>query len=330
MSLLYGEGSRAFTRLQHEIIRHSDDESIFAWHTEHVFSDIFARAPSAFAGCGKYFPYKKPMFPRTPYTMTNRGLSLDARYRVTSDDCHVQLGRYPLSKCTLVPLNCTSKGWRERPYAILLHRLSQDVYIRYLAGEIVDYDMYYKKQFVHTDRTIMYIRYRSDYSLQESLHTAWSTSSDQFAGQLYGGLINFDLQSLACHNTDEWFVTPPGSIRGPDRVGVEGWKLRLSGWSGFAVLTLKDLDQNPFRITITYGRTETFATAFTLHLWDWDSHVTIAEVIRKSSDQFQERKSSLSVSSEHTLPIDEGRVIALKQGPIDNAECCYTLTLKSV
>ncbi|KAK0746756.1 heterokaryon incompatibility protein-domain-containing protein [Schizothecium vesticola] len=31
MSMLYGEGDRAFTRLQEEIIRTSDDESIFAW-----------------------------------------------------------------------------------------------------------------------------------------------------------------------------------------------------------------------------------------------------------------------------------------------------------
>ena len=329
MSLLYGEGSRAFTRLQHEIIRHSDDESIFAWHTEHIFSDIFAKAPSAFAGCGEYFPYEEPKFPRTPYTMTNRGLSLDTVRRVTSDDCHVRLGTHSLSKCTLVPLNCTSKGWQGRPFAILLQRLSQDVHTRYLAGEIVDYDMYCQKQFVHTDRTTMYIWHPGDSLRYGSRHTDWSKFSDQFAGKIYEGLVNFDLQSLACHNTDEWFVTPPGSIRCPDHVGVDDWKLRLSGWSGFAVLTLKDRHQNPFRITITYGRTETFATAFTLDLWD--SHVTIAEAIRKSSEQFHERKSSLLVSSEHTLQIDEGRVIALKQGSIDsNAECCYTLTLKSI
>ena len=33
MPLLYGEGRRAFLRLQLEIIRKSDDESIFAWTT---------------------------------------------------------------------------------------------------------------------------------------------------------------------------------------------------------------------------------------------------------------------------------------------------------
>lgn len=31
MPLIYGEGEKAFTRLQHELIRSSNDESIFAW-----------------------------------------------------------------------------------------------------------------------------------------------------------------------------------------------------------------------------------------------------------------------------------------------------------
>ena len=31
MPLLYGEGARAFIRLEEEIIKHSDDQSLFAW-----------------------------------------------------------------------------------------------------------------------------------------------------------------------------------------------------------------------------------------------------------------------------------------------------------
>ena len=33
MSLRYGEGRKAFIRLQHEIVRETDDDSLFAWHT---------------------------------------------------------------------------------------------------------------------------------------------------------------------------------------------------------------------------------------------------------------------------------------------------------
>ena len=34
MPLLYGEGKAAFQRLQHEILKASDDEIIFAWRNE--------------------------------------------------------------------------------------------------------------------------------------------------------------------------------------------------------------------------------------------------------------------------------------------------------
>jgi hypothetical protein len=34
MPLIYGEGKRAFVRLQEEIIKVSDDHSIFAWKSK--------------------------------------------------------------------------------------------------------------------------------------------------------------------------------------------------------------------------------------------------------------------------------------------------------
>src|SRR5580700_5948612 len=47
MPLLYGEGERAFTRLQEEIIKVSDDYSLFAWKFEN-HSGLLATSPSAF------------------------------------------------------------------------------------------------------------------------------------------------------------------------------------------------------------------------------------------------------------------------------------------
>ncbi|KIW99047.1 uncharacterized protein Z519_00710 [Cladophialophora bantiana CBS 173.52] len=58
MPLLYGEGERAFLRLQHEIIKNNNDRSIFLWtaieksHTS--FRNLFARAPSEFASFHDY------------------------------------------------------------------------------------------------------------------------------------------------------------------------------------------------------------------------------------------------------------------------------------
>ncbi|KAI2467396.1 heterokaryon incompatibility protein-domain-containing protein [Annulohypoxylon bovei var. microspora] len=45
MPLIYGEGSKAFIRLQEEITKQSNDDSILAW-------GLFARHPSFFANCG--------------------------------------------------------------------------------------------------------------------------------------------------------------------------------------------------------------------------------------------------------------------------------------
>ena len=49
MPLLYGEGSKAFTRLQYELARNSSDEFIFAWTDPDISLDgILARSHSAF------------------------------------------------------------------------------------------------------------------------------------------------------------------------------------------------------------------------------------------------------------------------------------------
>ncbi|RYC58231.1 hypothetical protein CHU98_g7980 [Xylaria longipes] len=42
MPLIYGEGQKAFLRLQQEILRVSDDQSLFAWGTPLVFPDMHA------------------------------------------------------------------------------------------------------------------------------------------------------------------------------------------------------------------------------------------------------------------------------------------------
>ncbi|KAI6038192.1 heterokaryon incompatibility protein-domain-containing protein, partial [Pisolithus marmoratus] len=56
MPMLYGEGKNAFRRLQLEIIRTSNDQSIFAWGLTRKFgwsSSILADDPSCFRGCDK-------------------------------------------------------------------------------------------------------------------------------------------------------------------------------------------------------------------------------------------------------------------------------------
>lgn len=56
MPMLYGEGSRAFIRLQEEIIKQTEDYSIFCWRacsSESGERDIFARSPAEFVPAGR-------------------------------------------------------------------------------------------------------------------------------------------------------------------------------------------------------------------------------------------------------------------------------------
>ena len=53
MPMLYGEGKKAFRRLQLEVIRASDDQSIFAWDNYPRTGSILADDPKDFRHCGE-------------------------------------------------------------------------------------------------------------------------------------------------------------------------------------------------------------------------------------------------------------------------------------
>ncbi|KAH7393895.1 heterokaryon incompatibility protein-domain-containing protein, partial [Phaeosphaeria sp. MPI-PUGE-AT-0046c] len=80
MPLLYGEGANAFIRLQEEIIKTSEDESLFAWtpkpsliSNSQVNDGILASHPKAFSESSEIVPYASKL---APYNMTNRGLHI--------------------------------------------------------------------------------------------------------------------------------------------------------------------------------------------------------------------------------------------------------------
>ncbi|KAL9073767.1 MAG: hypothetical protein Q9157_004632 [Trypethelium eluteriae] len=81
MPMLYGEGgTKAFLRLQEEIMKHSDDHSIFAWTDEEASSDAFhgllAVHPSRFRLSKSVIPYKDRE-ERVSYSMSNRGVCIE-------------------------------------------------------------------------------------------------------------------------------------------------------------------------------------------------------------------------------------------------------------
>jgi hypothetical protein len=94
MPPLYGEGEKAFVRLQLEILRTSDDESIFAWNLDRFYpestvlrglpsSGLLAASPKHFMDSGRVRPLKRKdhgidLFrgDNQPFSMTNKGLHI--------------------------------------------------------------------------------------------------------------------------------------------------------------------------------------------------------------------------------------------------------------
>lgn len=79
LPLLYGEGKRAYVRLQEEIIRQTHDHSIFAWNSRpHGHIPLFALSPGDFESSGNISLFYEDIS-TTPYAMTNMGLSIKLR-----------------------------------------------------------------------------------------------------------------------------------------------------------------------------------------------------------------------------------------------------------
>ncbi|CZR57741.1 uncharacterized protein PAC_07630 [Phialocephala subalpina] len=76
MPTLYGEGEKSFIRLQEEIIKTSDDHSIFAWKgVKDEYPGLLAESLDNFQNCGsvKCTYFRKG---RSAFFMTNRGISI--------------------------------------------------------------------------------------------------------------------------------------------------------------------------------------------------------------------------------------------------------------
>lgn len=96
MPLLYGEGGRAFRRLQEEIMKNTFDHTLLAWgilpwhegYSEDEERDyaLLADSPADFSNCGSLVRCRPRIWEHheTAYQMTNRGLQIELPLRQTS------------------------------------------------------------------------------------------------------------------------------------------------------------------------------------------------------------------------------------------------------
>lgn len=123
MPLLYGEGHRAFLRLQSEIIRTSKDQSFLAWHYHlldgQLKADLLAPSPAFFKSCGNVarlqgFSDGPVMF---AYHLSNGGLHMTqfAENAFYCEDSGTGVIRLPLEFCV-------REGARNRAVLRVSHR----------------------------------------------------------------------------------------------------------------------------------------------------------------------------------------------------------------
>lgn len=157
MPMLYGEGSKAFLRLQEEIIRTSNDLSIFAnfgqspqsheysspskehsmsfpvWHKSaeatfdlpsgkdlSQYKDLFAHSPKQFVGCGLLTRPATQILSGRPFTMTNNGLY----FRTVDLLVEEQMGIY------ILPLGCSRYGPDDQECQMWLRKVGAGLFVR--------------------------------------------------------------------------------------------------------------------------------------------------------------------------------------------------------
>ena len=157
MPLLYGEGSKAFIRLQEEIMKYSDDQSLFAWNISrnptglywksdvkaswnggNPLTGLLAPSPKSFLNSSTIIPARRSRkHTDAPYLMTNRGLRIDLPLlqnapRGGALTYESILRGYDLYYANL---RCIDETRPDSPLALVVVRLEVDSFARYHSNE---------------------------------------------------------------------------------------------------------------------------------------------------------------------------------------------------
>ncbi|KAH7069119.1 hypothetical protein BKA63DRAFT_536360 [Paraphoma chrysanthemicola] len=123
MPMLYGEGRKAFIRLQEHILSQSDDMSLFLWNdpqTSQEYTGLLAPSPDCFREMQQVIAESR--FTQRDYQLTNRGIRLKVRLAWENDTGRAIL---PL-KHSLGPKG----GWDLKSAGIYLRRVGVNLFAR--------------------------------------------------------------------------------------------------------------------------------------------------------------------------------------------------------
>lgn len=254
MPLLYGEGKRAFLRLQQDIIKNTTDLSIFAWDvsvSHLVFTDVLAPHPRVFANLGTCAPSRSPFSRESEITVTNRGLRIyTAPFKRKQET----------SSLIYVDLCCATEvgGAVDRRF-LVLRNLSDDLYGRFCFTSPRDSDLQAmartERQALYIaqawddvanrfDESLIYIAFPGDFDEDPSsgpyrLQVSASWPPFNMAKQLNENISSVDVTGMP------WFmgylsfnilVKPDGALgQGPRRIGDELVVVYFGGGSSTGV-----------------------------------------------------------------------------------------------
>ena len=141
MPLLYGERHKAFTRLQTEIMKYSDDQSLFAWKTPIAFENapcgLLASSPECFAESRNISPFSCSVSDyetQLPFSMTSRGVSISLplfQVKCGPGDTREQSGMF------IATLDCQDKTDARGSLGVYLHRNEGGYYRRCYPQQLV-------------------------------------------------------------------------------------------------------------------------------------------------------------------------------------------------
>jgi hypothetical protein len=160
MPLLYGEGKKSFVRLQEEIMKRSDDHSLFAWRSSFLhsrFTGLLATSPNDFSESGNIVRIADELL-SGPYSITNKGVQMTLPFLQHAPEIFPQKvvletkgsffknshvedttpTRIDLDSTGRVALlHCEMSHRRGRPIVIVLKKFKNEIYLRSHHNELL-------------------------------------------------------------------------------------------------------------------------------------------------------------------------------------------------
>lgn len=290
MPVIYGEGASAFVRLQEEIVKTSNDLSLFAWTAQigskddhralvswkQEFRGLFARSPAEFRSCRTIKTAEDQIAPMREFVIANNGC---VRFEARLAWAHSDDGVFALD-CSD---GSTSKDHRERRLGIYLMRTKQG-FVRSQASKT--FSTYDKTIWAGPPQTL-YIR--KDVTPKES---------DQLKVQMPGSMIfHFHLpKSAKAHKfsarpSNQWDANGKHFITCDDKsfTGCVQFHLRPRYWRFVIVCGLLDPSANNPEVVgpqiYGHGGTIPWAAIFTDQDPAAASQTAIIEKVRKNGDE---------------------------------------------